>query len=129
MENSQTELFGGDRDPASEDKNQQLREAVYRGDLETVERLLHEGADVNNIFFGTPLICLASMIVLTDSDVKNRLAIVKTLVEHGADVNVVDDFGRSPLDWAAWGVFRSTREFKDILESGARRSSRSRGNT
>jgi ankyrin repeat protein len=100
------------------DKDQLLREAVYHGDLEKVKIIIDGGANVNHAIFGLPLICLASMSVVAAMDKCNRLAVLETLVEHGADVTVEDDFGWSPFHWADCSVLEITQVFKHILEAG-----------
>ena len=100
-------------------RNQELRKAVFDGDITKVKRLVNEGAEVNHEFFGCPLICLAAMNVVTSSDEGNSLAIVRTLIQHGADVNAVDDFGWTPFDWAKCGVLGSSRGLLSVLEDAA----------
>lgn len=63
-----------------EEKNDALYKAVARGSLEEVNALLKDGADVNAVDDGEPLIYRAVG--------KGNEHIVRTLIEAGADVNV-----------------------------------------
>lgn len=116
MTGTQTESATARSNPTADHRNQELRKAVFDGDVNAVQRLLEEGAEVNHVFFGCPLICLAAMNVVTSSDEVNRLSIVRTLISHGADVNAVDDFGWTPFDWAKCGVLGSSRGLLSLLE-------------
>jgi ankyrin repeat protein len=71
-----------------------LIEAVMRGDLEEVKRLVTNGANVNaaNKYGTTPLH------VAADS---GQAAIVEFLVANGANVNAANKCGNIPLHWAA----------------------------
>jgi ankyrin repeat protein len=106
---------------AADYRNQELRKAVFDGNVEAVERLIAEGAEVNHDFFGCPLICLAAMNVVTSSHQRERLSIMKTLIEHGADVNSRDDFGWTPFDWAKCGVLGTSRGLLSLLENAAQK--------
>ena len=63
-----------------EEKNDALYKAVIRGALEEVNALLKDGADVNAVHDGTPIIYRAVS--------KGNEHIVKTLIAAGADINV-----------------------------------------
>ena len=76
-------------------------EAARTGDLETVSKLIHEGADVNALDkHGTPAIYYAAW--------HDKLDVLKLLLDSGADVNKAVDLelgsnsGRS--DWTALHV-------------------------
>ncbi|KQJ99481.2 26S proteasome non-ATPase regulatory subunit 10 isoform X3 [Brachypodium distachyon] len=77
--------------------------AIDARSLKCVKLLLEAGADVNCVGFETPLI-VAAGIGLTD--------ILKCLVLAGADPNVHDSFGRTPVEIAAC---YSTRKDVEIL--------------
>lgn len=122
MESIETDRTTRLQDLVLNDKDQLLREAVYRGDLEKVKIIIDDGANVNHVIVGIPLICLASMSVVAAMDKCNRLAVLEALVECGADVTAEDDFGWSPFHWADCSVLGITQDFKHILESGVHRS-------
>jgi len=67
-----------------------LIDACHRGDLERVKQLVAEGVDVNQGDYDrrTPMHLAAA---------DGNLEVVKFLVEHNANVNVIDRFGHSPL--------------------------------
>lgn len=106
------------------DLNHELREAVYNGDLDAVIRLVDAGADVNQVFLGSPLICLASQSAVINPDKEQSLAIVKFLIARGADVLVKDDFGWTAFDWAICCILEGAAELRDVLKWGIARSSR-----
>jgi uncharacterized protein len=73
-----------------------LHAAAYAGNVEIVSLLIAKGAAVNdaaNRFESTPLI-LASE--------ENHIAVVKSLLEHGAYVNLVEVNGISATSKAGW---------------------------
>jgi ankyrin repeat protein len=77
-----------------------LINAVYRGNLEEVKKLLSEGADVH---------------AMNDDALRTacsfgRLDIVKLLVEHGANINILDDY---QVTWR--GLSNINNEIKTYL--------------
>ncbi|GLH11821.1 Transient receptor potential channel pyrexia [Gryllus bimaculatus] len=69
-----------------------LRDAVTRGRLHDVRRLLAQGVDLDNCHLhGTPIVTLAV------STKKATPAVVALLLEHGADVNAVNVYGMTAL--------------------------------
>lgn len=64
------------------DKTSELFDAVYSGDIDSLKICIDSGADVNaiNSFGDTPLIE-----AIASDNAKNRVAIIKLLIEHGAD--------------------------------------------
>jgi ankyrin repeat protein len=75
--------------------NDDLWDAVRRGDTPAVKTLLDQGADANAKwrYQQTPLFKAAE---------RGDVEIVKLLVEHGADVNLRDTFyGATAISWAA----------------------------
>ncbi len=70
-----------------------LHDAVQKGDLEEVKRLIADGADVNAKARkgDTPLHSAAWF---------GYKAMAKLLIEKGADVNAKTNTGATPLDWA-----------------------------
>jgi hypothetical protein len=110
---------------AAQDKqklNEDLWEAVRRGDAPAVKTLLDKGADVNarGRYQMTPLFKAAE---------RGNAEIVRLLLERGADVNIKDTFyGATPLTWALdkshVEVVRALIEkgvpgVEDVLEQGA----------
>ena len=77
--------------------NDQLYEAVRKGDLAAVTTLLDQGADVNAKFrYGTTALFKAAE--------RGHLEIVKLLLARGADVTVKDTFyGANAVYWALDG--------------------------
>jgi ankyrin repeat protein len=75
--------------------NDDLWDAVRRGDTPAVKTLLESGADANAKwrYQQTPIFKAAE---------RGDVEIVRLLIEHGADVNVKDTFyGATPISWAA----------------------------
>jgi hypothetical protein len=64
------------------DKNSRLFDAAYAGDIDKLKVCIASGADVNaiNSFGDTPLIE-----AIASENAKNRVVIIKLLIEHGAD--------------------------------------------
>src|SRR5689334_2466800 len=74
--------------------NDQLYEAVRKGDVAAVTALLDKGADVNAKFrYGTTALFKAAE--------RGNAEIAKVLLDHGADVDVKDTFYHaSAMSWA-----------------------------
>ncbi len=85
-----------------------LDEAIRRNDVQEARRLLQAGADVNfqHLYSLWRPIYPAVM--------RGNLEIIKLLIEHGAQVNVLDAMGCSPLSFAADEAVR-----KLLLKHGA----------
>ena len=96
-------LNGEDPDPVVPPEEQLLR-AAWAGDLPAVRRLLSGGvkADAKDDKNTTPLQNAAS---------RGHLQIVQALVEAGADVNWVDGYGGTALDYARLGRRRRVAEY------------------
>jgi len=80
---------------AAQDLNEDLLEAVRKGDAPSVEALIAKGANVNASWrYGeTPLFFACD---------RGFTPVVKVLLEHGADVNIKDSFyGMTPVTRAA----------------------------
>ncbi len=71
-----------------------LRLIQQKGSVGDVRRIIEQGARINDYYAGllTPLMWALKL---------KRTLIVVYLVEMGADVNVEDDEGRTPLDYGA----------------------------
>ena len=105
--------------------NEQLYEAVRKGDAAEVKALLDKGADVNAKFrYGATALFKAAE--------RGHTEVVKLLIERGADVTVKDTFyGSTAMGWALQkghtGAIRailakSADEAGDVLLTGVRGS-------
>ena len=103
--------------------NDQLYEAVRKGDVVAVTAALDKGADVNAKFrYGSTALFKAAE--------RGHTEVAKLLLDRGADVNVKDTFyGSTAMSWALdnkhVGVVRvilekSTNEIEDVLMAGTR---------
>lgn len=103
--------------------NDQLYEAVRRGDLAAVTSLLDQGADVNAKFrYGTTALFKAAE--------RGHTEIVKLLLARGADMTVKDTFyGATAMTWALDNdhvevvtvlLGKDTSEVGDVLMTGVR---------
>jgi len=120
---------GSSLEPRGNAENTPLHSAAYGGDLEIVQELLDYGVDVNaqNISCGTPLTFASSayhdgpavvrLLLERGADPNTRAwngftplhyalemgvnGAARVLIEHGASVEVKDDFGRTALDVAS----------------------------
>ncbi len=94
------------------DKDEAIRMAVAEDDLEAVERLLSEGAEINAMKgpFKTS--------ILMEAAVRGNVEVMKLLIEHGADVNMADKDGWTALMGAV--VQGHTESVKLLLKHGAK---------
>jgi len=113
------------QDPANSKQalNDQLFEAVRKGDAAAVTALLDKGADVNAKFrYGSTALFKAAE--------RGHAAVVKVLLDRGADVNVKDTFYQSTaMSWALNNnhpdvvrllLEKSADEAEDVLMTGIR---------
>jgi ankyrin repeat protein len=88
--------------PTSAEEADILANAALRGDTESVRALLAKGVDPNvRGGMGKGALRAATSFGCMTAQEKDVLAIVDLLIEHGADVNEVDDFGHGVLLMAA----------------------------
>jgi ankyrin repeat protein len=72
--------------------NTPLCAAILKGDLDTVKKFIEYGADINEVSNGmTPLMFAARY---------NKTAIVKLLLDKGADKSVKDEKGNTAIKYA-----------------------------
>jgi hypothetical protein len=102
-------------------------QAFWRYDhkYEMIKALLKHGANPNDSYLSKPIL---HQLIIYNKDNPYLLDIVKLLLEAGAEVNVVDKRGETPLD-AAWSFKKSRpddivpQEIIECLENfGAKRS-------
>ncbi len=92
-------------------RNEALVKAVKLADLQAVQRLIEEGADVNaenKYGYYTPLLAAAS---------DGLVVIAKFLLSNGADVNQQNQIGRTPLHEVSWNGHVGVAEL--LLTNGA----------
>jgi len=97
--------------PSKQELNDQLYEAVRKGDVAAVTAALDRGADVNAKFrYGTTALFKAAE--------RGNAEIAKILLDRGADVKVKDTFyGATAMTWAIDG--KHTQVVRLLLEKGA----------
>jgi ankyrin repeat protein/uncharacterized protein DUF3471 len=118
-------LFFQTATPTKQELNDQLFEAVRKGDVAAVTAALDRGADVNAKFrYGTTALFKAAE--------RGNAEITKILLDRGADVKVKDTFyGATAMSWAIDGkhvqvvrllLEKSADEIEDVLLTGVRES-------
>jgi ankyrin repeat protein len=118
-------LFFQTATPSKQELNDQLYEAVRKGDVAAVTSALDHGADVNAKFrYGTTALFKAAE--------RGNAEITKILLDRGADSKVKDTFyGATAMSWAIDGkhvqvvrllLEKNTDEIEDVLLSGMRAS-------
>ncbi len=109
--------------PSKQELNDQLYEAVRKGDVAGVSAALDRGADVNAKFrYGTTALFKAAE--------RGNVQIAKILLDRGADVNVKDTFyGATAMTWAIDNkhlpvvillLEKGAEEVEDVLFTGVR---------
>ncbi|HJP95559.1 MAG TPA: ankyrin repeat domain-containing protein [Pyrinomonadaceae bacterium] len=118
-------LFPQNTTTSKQELNDQLFEAVRKGDAAAVTALLDRGADVNAKFrYGTTALFKAAE--------RGNTEVTKVLLARGADVKVKDTFyGATAMTWALNGkhlevvrllLEKSADDVEDVLMGGARES-------
>src|SRR5256885_1283751 len=118
-------LFPQNTTTSKQELNDQLYEAVRKGDATTVTALLDRGADVNAKFrYGTTALFKAAE--------RGNAEVAGILLARGADVKVKDTFyGATAMTWALNGkhvevvrllLQKSADEVEDVLMEGTRES-------
>lgn len=116
-------LFVQTATPSKQELNDQLFEAVRKGDVAAVTAALDRGADVNAKFrYG--------MTALFKAAERGNVEITKILLDRGVDVKVKDTFyGATAMSWAIDGkhvqvvrllLEKATDEIEDVLLTGVR---------
>ncbi|HEV3468973.1 MAG TPA: ankyrin repeat domain-containing protein [Pyrinomonadaceae bacterium] len=111
------------QEAAAQKLNEQLYEAVRRGDAAEVKALLDRGADVNAKFrYGATALFKAAE--------RGHVEVVKLLLERGADATVKDTFyGATAMTWALDGkhvevvralLAKDADSVSDVLMAGVR---------
>ena len=104
----QNSLFAGD------DFNE-FAKKIYQKDLKGVKELLAKGIDINmrqETMGSTPLMVACS--------IKGTDEIIEYLISKGADVNVRNDQGATPLQYAV--LYNNYRTAQILIENGANAS-------
>jgi hypothetical protein len=118
-------LFAQNTTTSKQELNDQLFEAVRKGDAAAVTALLDRGADVNAKFrYGTTALFKAAE--------RGNVEVTKILLARGADVKVKDTFyGATAMTWALSGkhveivrllLEKSADDVEDVLMQGTRDS-------
>lgn len=118
-------LFSQNAANTKQDLNEQLYEAVRKGDAAAVTSLLDRGADVNAKFrYGATALFKAAE--------RGNVEITRVLLERGADPKVKDTFyNATAMTWALDGkhvevvkllLQKGAEEVEDVLLTGARES-------
>jgi ankyrin repeat protein len=116
-------LFFQTATPSKQELNDQLYEAVRKGDVAAVKSALDRGADVNAKFrYGTTALFKACE--------RGNAEIAKLLLDRGADTKVKDTFyGATAMSWAVDGkhvqvvrlmLEKNADEIEDVLLTGVR---------
>lgn len=98
-----------------EKANKLLLNAVERQDLEDIKKALDAGADINSRDEDgfTPLMNAT----WRPKTKQFREDSVRFLIEHGADVNAVNEYNHSAIFWACW--FASVQTVRFLINAGA----------
>ena len=124
--------------PKPDTESSPLLEALIAGDAAVVDMLLRQGADAKatadtglTMAASTPCAKCLDLIVSKITDKKAYTAslpniasmgdvrTIRLMLDHGADVNAADPFGRTPLMYVAVSDIQSVAAVKLLIERGA----------
>jgi ankyrin repeat protein len=80
------------------DINQQVKQAVENGNIDSVKDFIESGADVNHLFDNKSFLMIAAE--------KGDLEICKLLLEKGANINQTNKYDQNTLTIAALEGYR-----------------------
>jgi ankyrin repeat protein len=135
---------GADAQPSERGRHAPMQYAAMTGDIEGVRLLLAHGAEASaeavseSVTFGHPdvvqaLVEAGANVRLTESSginllhwatITNRASVIPVLVKAGVPLNATDEFGYTPLMYAASVDEGDTGTLKALLVAGADRSIR-----
>jgi ankyrin repeat protein len=135
---------GADAKPSERGRHAPMQYAAMSGDIESVKLLLARGAEASaeavseSVTFGHPdvvqaLVEAGANVSLTESSginllhwatITNRASVIPVLVKAGVPLNETDEFGYTPLMYAASVDEGDTETLKALLEAGADRGIR-----
>jgi hypothetical protein len=104
-----------------------LAKAAYEGDIQAVRKAIEDGADVNEPSTGRSKLSSLVWAIQSNSDDHDILEIIKLLTEKGADINVRDESGFTPLHWAVY--YRKTGIVRHLVAKGADKNALADGAT
>ena len=135
---------GADSNPTERGRHSAMQYAAMSGDIESVRLLLARGAEASaealseSVTFGHPdvvqaLVDAGANVRLTESSginllhwatITNRATVIPVLVKAGVPLNATDDFGYTPLMYAATVDEGDTDTLRALLAAGADRGIR-----
>ena len=101
----------------AEPSGKALSQTVTFGHVDVLKSLMASGAEVN-------LVESSGINLLHWAAITNRSALIPVLVKAGVPINAVDDFGFTPLMYAATIDFGEVDALQELLKAGADRTIR-----
>ena len=101
----------------AEPSGKALSQTVTFGQVDVLKSLMASGAEVN-------LVESSGINLLHWAAITNRSALIPVLVKAGVPIDAVDDFGFTPLMYAATIDFGEVDAMQELLKAGADRSIR-----
>ena len=105
--------------------NSPIHVSVRSGHYKIAELLIRKGANINvkNIYGETPVhavlsrgmegtLLMGADLDLNTEKINRRITFLELLINKGADINIEDSFGRTPLDIA---IFEGSEEMTELL--------------